>query len=373
MKSTTTVKIASIFGIFCALFTLFLYIYDYREAHKLGRVINRPPLVTLPVLEILREVKLNNPNIDIFNGSIIEDPSNPHQYLLTYRITENDFTKMRHSVAGIITLNEHLQNVSEQQLDLISQYNLTHAIDEQIIEPEDARIIQAKNELYLIYHVQQHGLRSMFIAQVKNTDSKFYISEINKLHYPDGVGSHQKNWSPFVYQDELYFIYSATPHTILHYDFSTKQLALAYQTESAKKIVQKLWPYGEIKGGTPAIYIPELDAYLTFFHSFVRYKFGEPEWAGRIEPLWRIYYMGAYIFDSKPPFKILAMTKRPLSYAGQYKDRNTNYHIIFPCGFVARENEFVISSGIADRKLILHKLAKDQLYQNLTWLPEQAE
>lgn len=351
---------------FVVIFTCFLYAYDYKEKHRIGKILKYPAFVTYNILQPITEIKLPN-NIPIFNGGIIEDPNNSNNFLLTYRITHNDFTPQRISEAGLAYIDSNWQILKAHTLDLTSAFNTQQTIENQIIEPEDARIIQVINDLYLIYHVQQHDKRVMMIATLQYKNNEYQVSTIKPLIYPAGINLHQKNWSPFVYNDQLHFIYSTNPSTILRFDTNTETLIAASIQPFSKKI-QKLWPYGKILGGTPAIYVPEYDAYLTIFHSFVQHRFGEPAWVNRIEPLWRIYYAGAYLFESKPPFKLLAITKKPLAFDGLYQNKKAFSHIIFPCGLTFTKDAYIVSSGVDDNKLMLFKIQKHDLDAKLIWV-----
>lgn len=351
---------------FVTIFICFLYAYDYKEKHRIGKVLKYPAFLTYKILQPITEITLPN-KIPIFNGGILQDPENSDNFLLTYRITHNDFTQQRVSEAGLAYLDNKWQIIKTHKLDLTSEYNQRQATDDQIIEPEDARIIQIKQDLYLIYHVQQHDKRVMMMAKLQKKNGDYKVSTITPLVYPPGINIHQKNWSPFVHSDQLYFIYTTNPGVILHYDLQTNKLTEVV-TKPFSKQLEKLWPYGKIWGGTPAIYIPEYDAYLTIFHSFVQHRFGEPAWVNRIEPLWRIYYAGAYLFESKPPFKILAITKKPLAFDGLYRNKKAYSHIIFPCGLTVSEDAYVVSSGVDDNKLMLFKIQKNDLDTKLTWI-----
>lgn len=353
--------------LFVGLFIVFLIAHDYKAYHEIGDIINYPPKRTYKILDIIQEVNFLNATPPIFNGCIAKHSEDANKFFLTYRVTLNDFTPQRHSYAGLFILDDKLRVQQNHSLDLISKYNLERDIVDHIKDPEDVRVLVVKGITYLFYHAEYHGERAMFIATLAHNDSQYKIDNIHHLRYQPVAHLPQKNWTPFAYQDEIYLIYSADPTKVLHYDPISNKVDHAYTTNYPRNTLKRLWPYGELRGGTPAIYIPELNAYLTFFHSHKRFKSGEPSLEKR-EPLWRIYYMGAYIFENKPPFKILAITKLPLTYQGMYDNLDTNFHIIFPCGFVTEKDKFIVSNGVDDSKLVLLEINKSDLYSKLKWL-----
>ena len=87
--------------------------------------------------------------------------------------------------------------------------------------------------------------------------------------------------------------------------------------------------WGKIRGGTPALLLPDGSAYLTFFHSRGMVH------AHKINT----YFMGAYLFAAKPPFGIIYMSSEPIvtpsfynaDYAG-WSYRRCDY-IVYPMTF----------------------------------------
>ncbi len=339
----------------------------YQQLFKpaLGEILTAIPSATYQIVDYVKEITFPEQEARIFNGGITLIPETQGDFLLSYRITLNDYTEHKKTKAGLVELDKSLQVTGLHWLDLTAKSDLY------ITDPEDPRIFWFKHNLYLLYNAQISTSVQMVLSRMQRIGAGYSIANIQPLNFTKNPGTKEKNWSPFVYQDQLHFIYSANPTLILRYDEKHANLLVESETFYPSNKLSNLWKYGQISGGTPALYIPEWNAYLTFFHSFKNYKYGQPAWEISKEPWWRIYYMGAYIFEAKPPFRILAITEKPLTYPELYNNATANYHIIFPCGFVEDGSDFIISAGIDDIKLALLRVNKLELYNHFTWLNDK--
>jgi predicted GH43/DUF377 family glycosyl hydrolase len=123
----------------------------------------------------------------------------------------------------------------------------------------------------------------------------------------------------------LYCIYKSHPDQIV-FEMEGDRVIKEY------KIPGPRWAWGDIRGGTTPI--PYKGALLRFFHSALDYD---------ILPNRRRYFVGAMTMEDKPPFKPVAISRRPIlwgseldtlseterSSALQYKTK-----VIFPLGAV---------------------------------------
>ena len=86
------------------------------------------------------------------------------------------------------------------------------------------------------------------------------------------------------------------------------------------------------------------DSYLTFFHSSGHFNMN----------IIYSYYMGAYLFQSTPPFAITHMSQEPIVHKTMYNETfgwaygNLDY-VVFPMGVVFDEQVINISYGKNDR------------------------
>lgn len=198
---------------------------------------------------------------------------------------------------------------------------------------EDPRLINICGNNYLIYN----DLKS---SENKN-ERVIYLeqgSPHSKLKLELGINFQEKNWSPFEYNGELHFIYKITPHVIMKLsDAAQKEIQLIHNEETFH--VPKFWRWGEPRGGTPAILVD--GEYLTFFHSSFRAK----------DKL--IYVMGAYTFESKPPFNIKKFSRFPIIFKNCYSAplKNTadqNKRVIFPTGLIRMNDKLYLFCGEND-------------------------
>eukprot|EP01031_Cornospumella_fuschlensis_P036647 gene36647-44453_t len=181
----------------------------------------------------------------------------------------------------------------------------------------------------------------------------------------------QKNWVAFEYQPNrytqssiLYYVHSINPHRIVR-----QQGKLSHQLNMSAVFVTKhvpsaslpvLWRFGEPRGGTPArlIHTAHGTKYLTFFHSQLFSR----------DTKMLTYYMGAYLFQSHPPFAITHITPDIIACKQCYNEefgvafKGLDY-VLFPMGFVVREHGHVlfVSAGRNDNSAYILKLNKTAL------------
>jgi predicted GH43/DUF377 family glycosyl hydrolase len=144
---------------------------------------------------------------------------------------------------------------------------------------------------------------------------------------------HEKNWLFFVHDNAPHMVYSANPHVVVRLNGRLEK-----ESEYVTEEFNPLWKFGEVRGGTNPIYADGL--YWTFFHSSLPWINGK-----------RRYYMGAYAFEAKAPFRIARMTTLPLLTGTNQQDWWPGLPaVVFPCGafFDSAKNNFVISYGIND-------------------------
>ena len=205
---------------------------------------------------------------------------------------------------------------------------------------EDPRVIALNNSyIHVVFNylnVSLWSARKMCVVDVKLSDDyRFHIaSSVRVIHTEGNHGKiHQKNWSPFIYNSNLYYIYSIEPHLILQETNSNSTNnpigKIIYSTYSTKSNPYK-WLYGDMRGGTPAILIKQ--SYLTFFHSKKRIK-------GKARAT---YFIGAYTFSKDPPFSILSISTEPIVgkgfYEGKWAPQPYDY-ILYPTSFTYDEVE----------------------------------
>ncbi len=142
---------------------------------------------------------------------------------------------------------------------------------------------------------------------------------------------HQNHWTPFTTADtnELLFVYT------LYHSFTVirqipdepESMEIVSEVSNDGKVVQ-LWQFGRTTGGTPAYRIGKT-RYLSFFHSHIE----TPDTA----QYWHSMYIGAYVFSSQRPYRLLGMSRVPLYhdtwFQGPWLNIFQSLYIFFPTNF----------------------------------------
>jgi hypothetical protein len=213
--------------------------------------------------------------------------------------------------------------------------------------------------------------------------------------------THQKNWMPFSYNLDsilevnksaaetvgyrtfkaneslsqthlnLMFVYSIVPHRIVTFNetsdlaensvkahtvslteirgfIDTRLDVNPNASESEVNLLPLDWfKWGIPHGGTPCVLTdtPFGPRYLTIFHSMAK----------ALHPAIKTYFMGAYLFEPHPPFRITHFSSEPIVPKPFY-DENVNGwafkaidYIVFPMGLVIRGDYIYISLGKNDK------------------------
>lgn len=343
--------------------------FSYYQKYYVSKILNLP----VSTAEILTRVKdipvkdyLNAKNDEMNNSGILRHPVK-NGYLLSLHAISYDSSKSKFiSKLHLLELDQDYQLVKHNELNLESWYKFPDRHVYRDSSAIDVRLFNADKKTYMVYSDKvSSSKRDMFIADVIFNKDELQIDKVRALKYLQGGYKDEKNWTPFVYKNDIYFIYKTHPFIILHWAPETNEITEAFEH---KESFEEQWGLGEIHGGTPAIYVKDLDAYLTFFHSSVPYREQSQSNAKVHSALLRIYYVGAFIFQAEPPFKLLAYTQMPLSSKDFYKERDVNHHIIFPCGLIEEEDRFLISAGINQIKTEVFSVQKKDLYKQFKYL-----
>jgi predicted GH43/DUF377 family glycosyl hydrolase len=155
----------------------------------------------------------------------------------------------------------------------------------------------------------------------------------NNMAQPGTNIGNEKNWLWFAHGGSPYMIYRANPHRVVRMDGR-----LSPVEEHSTDEFNPLWQHGEVRGGTNPVLVEDL--FWTFFHSSLPWIGGK-----------RRYYMGAYAFENRPPFRIVRMTTLPLLTGTNQEHWFPGLPaVVFPCGaFHDRQSDsFTISFGVND-------------------------
>jgi hypothetical protein len=178
-----------------------------------------------------------------------------------------------------------------------------------------------------------------------NTMCLFKITDpVRTFRYlipPDGVNQlqHQKNWSPFQYQDKLLCEYTVQPHNIIEIDINTGYTHSLFSSSDTSEIINITLGHS-YRGGAPPIFISYVknnetpedniieieEFYLGIGHTRIPNK-----------PNYLHFF---YKFSSEPPFDILKISK--------HFKLDKNEAIQFAAGLSLYDNIIYISYGIDD-------------------------
>jgi len=289
-----------------------------------------------------------------------------NDYLMAFRVdapADDGNGRMSQHLA-VMTLDHHF-NPS-------SPYTLLPTPHEPGVPPsaEDPRLLTVGGIPYVIYNAAVHTGprpgRRMYVARLAVASSPRGGQEIGLdaakeilLAHPGRGQRVEKNWTPFVYQGELHLIYQTNPPTVYRLDLTTLDdegpWAVAHFVSQSD--VRADFSFGSMRGGTPAIFAPELDQYISFFHGAHDANFG----IGRQ----RYYMMGAYTFDKEPPFTIRSLTQDPIEIPEPNDAPLGSSRIVYPEGLVDDGDNYVVSYGRNDNSIYLLTFNKQGIFERL--------
>jgi len=225
---------------------------------------------------------------------------------------------------------------------------------------QDARLVVLNNALYLVFNgAIDGGVRRTFIAQAHYNSKKFSIESPRAfLHFPgENPNQWERNWIPFVYDNSLFLATQLSPHRILRPVPESSECE-----EVVSSNFSSSWTWGTPKTGTTALLDGE--HYLALFHS-VKVM---PSIHSEGKPI-QHYFMGAYTFEDRPPFRITGISKEPIIgkhfYHGPEYTMCKPCRVVFPCGFIMDEQFIWVVFGRQDHEMWMAKLEKRGLYENL--------
>lgn len=302
-------------------------------------------------------ITLVNHEKNIVNGSIVEYRDG---YCMVFRsYTKQSLCKecpLKKSDINVVMLDKQFKQTSQV-------HTITPTAS---FCPEDPRLFIFNSELYVLFndepfthahHEKKHGWlsRRMFMGKLN-----LYKKEIENIHQIQApismLRKREKNWVPFESNEKLHFIYGTNPYTT----FNTHQLFIPAEIDQQLYRIWQKDPWGEILGGTPARLID--DIFISFFHAWHRSTGNK-----------HVYYvMGAYVFESKPPFKILAVTPEPIfipeTYSAPHLEKRK--HVIYPTGIAFEQKKdgktiIHVSCGENDASTRIISFDKDKLLNNM--------
>jgi predicted GH43/DUF377 family glycosyl hydrolase len=247
-------------------------------------------------------------------------------YICVYRRDEYRFVVCR--------LDAHLDVVPDSHtlLDL----GPAPVADPRLIWLPDGRLFMVYSSLDTSDGVTVECMRGAVLIE----NEKLISKPEPHLLSPKNSRARQKNWMPFTIGEAntVYLIASVCPHVVFSMDcqtFKTEQVSVWQWTHCWE-------PRGEfLRGNTQAVQIAE-NLMLGTFHTGVREQ-----------PRGCVFYdNGCFLFESRPPFKVLKCSDRsyiPAEMATEKHFRKVDQILcVFPCGMVREGERLLISFGNND-------------------------
>lgn len=259
---------------------------------------------------------------------------------------------------GLVWLDDQFNPVSPPTI-LKREYEITAEIS----RAQDPRLIAVGDDLFIVYSNQypfECPTSRMYVAKVQcENETEFVVFQpVPLLHYDQEVRTRkEKNWVPFVHAGELFLSYSIQPHRV----FWPVPYLNACETVAESHGDIK-WKWGQLRGGTPALRVG--DSYLAFFHSDSAMATLQSE--GKTM---NHYFMGAYTFQSAPPFALTAISRQPLVaktfYEGPMYNTWKPLRVVFPMGIIVRGDLIWVSYGRQDHEIWVARIDRKKLMNSL--------
>lgn len=287
-----------------------------------------------------------------FNGTIFS--YNDH---ILYCFRERDKNLKSTFGMGCVYLDKNFKPISKPHIIQWKDPNPSS-----FEQTQDPRLFVVAGKLYIIfsnfYSFEGITARRMFVAQLTEENEMFSIEKPVCMQAPERLSKRwEKNWVPIVHNDELYLAYTLEPHYVLKPNIKTGQIEEAFLSSGDIN-----WQWGELRGGTAAFL--DHDKYIAFFHSSLLLKSVHSK-GKKIQH----YVMGAYLFESKLPFHLTAISPEPIVgkgfYCGKPYPTWKPLHVVFPMGLIVGEDSLWVSYGRQDFETWVVEFDKQKLYASL--------
>lgn len=189
-----------------------------------------------------------------------------------------------------------------------------------------------------------------------------YGRNMNSSNLVEHINATEKNWSPFVHEDQIHLIYSINPTVVLRINTqskSTEELSIVSYPEHTFDF----WRWGSfLAGGTNLIRVG--NEFIGLHHTFLEKNPGKPDV--------RQYYSGLYAISAEAPFRVTRMSSKPVlnSKMDAKKDMRHNEHywkpnVAYPCGLIEQGDKLLVSYGWQDCRCRIDVWDKEELLSRL--------
>lgn len=274
--------------------------------------------------------KLNQPGIDYFNCGLVERPDGT--WLVTRRSKAHPKIQLG--------MNDIMCFLLEDKMPVKGIKANIHAPFPGLEHFEDPRAVYHNGTTYLCccnFIIKNNGWTGahQIVAAMNDEWNCLKRYDPNYGKNGDSLGSNtgiEKNWLWFFYNNDPHLVYLTNPHTIVRCNREfVPQTEFVTQSDLP-------WQHGEPRGGTPPVLVN--GEYWSFFHSSTNWRTQAPT---------RQYHMGAYAFESRPPFRITRMTNHPILSGSAYNRWvQTKPLVVFPNGALLKDGVWFVTGGSND-------------------------
>lgn len=235
--------------------------------------------------------------------------------------------------------------------------------------PSESRLQEQKLLLlhgvpYILFSVRENtgSTITRYLGKItEENPGQFEIRNMVRLHWQYGETLKiSSDWVPFVHKDALYALFSWAPKVILQINPTTG--VCSYVDTLLKPETKWMAQFGLLRGGTP--FLPFEEGFLTFAYASNEFN--------HIRQPQQFHILTAYLLDPTHGADS-KMLKAPLVDKQLYPDHETdnNETSIVPSGAVEREDAFFIFSTKNESHILVTKIGKRKLQENL--LPIQMQ
>lgn len=306
---------------------------NYKQAIQLSTRIKKDYLSSI----IGQKTRLNLREKGSFNGSIL--PITKEKFLCVYRNTEENFTSC------FINRNFIVDPISYNKMN----FNNVGVTDPRLIKTSDNKVLMSYSRHF---ENGQEAIAANIIMDLNESTSKIKINQTLRIS-PAKLTDRQKNWIPFVYENDVYFIATICPHQIYKIDLTG--------SKEAELVYHETWKHtwfntNSLRGSTNPVLLKDGN-YLSTFHTTTQIKHTS------------FYDNGFYIFEGKPPFKPLYCGFRTFLRAEDaiepwYRKHN-QILCPFPVAMVIEDKNVIISYGDNDSCVKILETNLDNIYKTM--------
>jgi len=191
---------------------------------------------------------------------------------------------------------------------------------------EDPRLFIYQDKLHIAFTGVEPNNGIVTHVMYARLNDRFQVEQVFLPHF-SGRSLWEKNWSFFEHGDRLYCEYSCNPRIIL--EVVDDEAKVAYADPSGHKSI------GTIRGGaSPHLWRNE---FYCFDHRVFRHQ-------GR-----KWYMIGVHTFENQPPFHLARSAELPVLVPDEHERPGAGPpSVVYPCGVVMRNNQWVVSYGNYD-------------------------